>query len=115
MSGLVPGRQETRQGGHLRPLNALDLLGQLRNLRGNARLGQDHVAHLDGLFVVRDHRLGELDVGLVERLRHAAGTRGIRRTAHVFGAAAEDGDEAEHCGRDHWAEPAARGITRAID
>jgi hypothetical protein len=53
-------------------LRVLDLLGQLRELGRNSLLRQDGIGHLDGLFVVRDHRLGELHVGKVDEAEPAA-------------------------------------------
>jgi hypothetical protein len=43
-------------------LRGFDLLGEAQHAVIDAVLGEDHVGHLDGLFVVRDHHHRELHV-----------------------------------------------------
>jgi hypothetical protein len=48
-------------------VGGFDLFGEVADLRVDGVLGQDHVAHFDGLLVMGDHRMGEHDVGVVVR------------------------------------------------
>ena len=49
----------------LRALRRLDLGGEIGDPRIDALFGEYDVAHLDRLLVMRDHVLGEHDVGVV--------------------------------------------------
>ena len=61
---LAPLLKPVGQLRDLGPLGRLDLLGQRGDVGGDIILGQDDVAHLDGLLMVGDHHLGEHHVSL---------------------------------------------------
>ena len=54
---------------NLWPLRGLDLIGQIHNTAVDSLLGEDDIAHLYRLLMVRNHVLSEHDVGWVVRLR----------------------------------------------
>lgn len=109
----APGVQEAGELGDLGFLRGADALGQRLDLRVLCPVGGEF-GHLHRLAVVRDHRLGERDVGVVELRTGLSGGRIGRSRAG--GGVTDDGSggvaaAGENRGQDEQPAGEADGYT----